>query len=161
MFVVAEVKSLVTPNVIDYVLFFGAVGGLFALIWYFMGVDTGNNRYIGPKDILKFLAINRVTQFVSRHLLVISACSLILVGVTEIVTPFVNGTFPEPIYYGPAAIRNSTSLLKEADHSGGQSIMLGTILLIIGIVLACVKVFSKRKQISQIYENSQKSQTGT
>jgi len=136
---------LVTPNVLDYVLFFAAVGGLFALIWYFMGVDTGKNRYIGPKEILKFLAINRVTKFISRHLLVISAFSLILVGVTEIVTPFANGTFPEPIYYGPAAIQNSTTLLKEANHSGGQSILLGTILLTIGIILVCVKVFSKRK----------------
>ena len=152
---------MVTPNVLDYVLFFAAVGGLFALIWYFMGVDTGTSRYVGPKDILKFLAINRVTRFVSRHLLVISACSLILVGVTQIVMPFVNGTFPEPIYYGPAAIRNSASVLKEANTSGGQSVLLGIILLTIGIILACVKVFSNLKQISQSHENSPKSQTGT
>jgi hypothetical protein len=128
---------------INYIIFFAVVGGILAVIWYFMGVESGQNKPIEPKQIDEFIKTNKITNFFGRHLITISMICFILAGTMTITITILNGKFHEAIYYPQTEEYDSIRVLKEADYSGGPTILLGVILLIIGLFLVYVKLSSK------------------
>jgi len=127
----------------NYIIFFVVVGGILAVIWYFMGVESGQNKPIEPKQIDAFLKTNKITNFFGRHLITISMICFILAGTLTIAITMLDGKFHEAIYYPQTEEYDSLRVLKEADYSGGPTILLGVILLIIGLFLVYVKLSSK------------------